>query len=58
MKDADKIIDEIQMIRAKNNKNWMDLMRLAFKYAPDEGKKIMRSIHKCDVEINRLTGKI
>ena len=36
MNNKDKIINEIQKIRSKNNKHWMNLMRLAFKYAPKE----------------------
>ena len=31
-----KIIDKIQNTRSKNNKNWMDLMRLSFKENPTE----------------------
>ena len=34
MKNKDKIINSIQNIRSKNNKYWMDLLRLAFKFAP------------------------
>ena len=30
-----KIIKQIEKVRAKNNKNWMDLYRLAFSIAPD-----------------------
>ena len=35
-KDYNSIIDNIEKIRSKNNKNWMDLVRLAYKYAPKE----------------------
>ena len=28
------IIDEIENVRSKNNMNWMDILRLAFTYAP------------------------
>jgi len=31
-----KIIDKIEGIRKKNNVNWMNVLRLAFKYAPRE----------------------
>ena len=48
-------IDQIQNIRAMNNKNWMDLMRLAFKHAPDEAKEILKKISECDSEITKLT---
>lgn len=32
--DKLKLIDEIEKIRAQNNVNWMDLLRLAFKSSP------------------------
>ena len=53
-----KILDKIEIIRAQNNKNWMDLMRLAFKYAPEEAKEIMKNISECDQEVTKLTGKL
>ena len=34
-KDYGKIIDQIEKVRSKNNKNWMDILRLAYKYAPE-----------------------
>ena len=33
-----KIIDEIEKVRTKNNVNWMDILRLAFKHSPEEAK--------------------
>jgi hypothetical protein len=36
-----KIISRIENIRKKNNKNWMDILRTAFKYAPKNTAKIM-----------------
>ena len=29
-----EIIDEVENIRTKNNVNWMDILRLAFKHHP------------------------
>ena len=40
-----KYIDQIQLIRQKNNVNWMDILRLAFKYAPKEASQIMNKIN-------------
>ena len=34
-----KIINAIEKTRKKNNSNWMDLMRLSFRYNPIESKK-------------------
>ena len=31
-----KVIDQIESIRKKNNKNWMDILRIAFKFAPEK----------------------
>jgi len=47
-------IDQIAEVRAKNNTNWMDMLRLAFKENPIEAKKIMKRINECDVEISKL----
>ena len=33
-----KIIDEIEKVRTRNNVNWMDVLRLAFKHSPEEAK--------------------
>ena len=51
-KSKSKIIGTIQKIRTKNNKNWMDLMRLAFKYAPNESAKVMKRINMADKKIS------
>jgi hypothetical protein len=39
-----KVINQIEKVRKKNNKNWMDILRVAFTYAPKETAKIMSSI--------------
>ena len=53
-----KIIDQIQKIRSKNNVNWMDILRLAFKYAPLEASKLMKKINYQDKRISRLLSKL
>jgi len=52
------IVDQIEEIRRKNNSNWMDLLRLALKYAPDEARMILARINKCDQEISKLVGQL
>jgi len=52
------IIDQIEAVRTKNNKNWMDLLRLAFKHAPKEASEIFMEIFKEDKEVNRLAKKL
>jgi len=53
-----KIIDQIEKIRTKNNINWMDLLRLAFKHSPDEAKKLVKKINKSDNKISSLFKKL
>ena len=47
-------INQIEKTRKKNNKNWMDLLRLSFKSNPDEAKIILREIFSEDKKINKL----
>lgn len=53
-----KIIDQIQNVRTKNNQNWMDILRVAFKYAPEEASKILKEIYKEDKKISALAKKL
>lgn len=57
-RDALKIIDEIEAIRSKNNGNWMDVLRLAFKHDPDAAAHIMKKIHSTDAEISALAERL
>ena len=43
------VIDEIEKVRSKNNVNWMDVLRLAFKNAPNESKELIVNPLLCDV---------
>jgi hypothetical protein len=54
----DFTIDHIQEIRAVNNKLWMDLLRVAAEYAPDETKRILKKINANDKKISKLLGEI
>lgn len=53
-----KIIDEIEKIRTKNNVNWMGVLRLAFTYAPEEAKKLMKKIDHEDSRVSDLVKKL
>jgi len=57
-KKTNKIIREIERARSKNNKNWMDLLRLACKYAPSESKSVLMKINKNDQKISKLLKRI
>ena len=45
-------------IRSKNNKNWMDLLRVALEHEPKKTKQIIKRIFKSDKAINSLVNKI
>ena len=47
-------INKIEQTRKKNNKNWMDLLRLSFKHNPEASKKIVKEIFNEDTKINKL----
>ena len=53
-----KIIKQIEKIRARNNVNWMNILRLAFKLDPNEAKKIMKKINYDDKKISQLLNKL
>ena len=57
-KDYSKIINKIQLLRKKNNINWMDILRLAMKHAPNETKKILKNINSFDKKISNEVNSI
>lgn len=52
------VIDKIEKARAKNNINWMNILRLAIKNSPDEAMRVLRRINKKDQNINNLFSKM
>lgn len=53
-----EIIDAVETVRNKNNKNWMDILRLAFKYAPEEARPVLAEINRSDGKISKLLDKL
>lgn len=51
-------INKIEKTRKKNNKNWMDLLRLSLKLDFGSTSKILREICKEDKNISNLAQKI
>ena len=49
-----RIFNNIEKIRSRNNKNWIDILRLAFKYSPNEAKKIFKQIVDKDKKLIKL----
>jgi len=61
MKSSNKYINTINKIenaRKKNNKNWMNILKVTFKYATKETAKIMKSIYSDDNKISKLAKKL
>jgi len=52
------LINKIQKIRSKNNKNWMDLVKLSLKLDFKKTSKILSGIYKSDNEIVKITKEI
>jgi hypothetical protein len=52
------IISKIENVRKKNNKNWMDILRIAFSHAPDEAAKVLAEIYKEDKKLNNLAKQL
>jgi len=52
------IISKIEKIRSKNNVNWMNILRLAFKLDPKSASKIMKKINYDDKKISNLLNKL
>ena len=52
------IFKSIENVRKKNNKNWMDLLRLAYDVKPKETILILSKILKKDSELIKLASKL
>ena len=52
------IINKIEKVRSKNNVNWMDVLRVALKHAPEETIKLMKEINRKDRKISNLFNSI
>lgn len=53
-----KTIDRIEAIRRGNNVNWMNILRIAFKYSPKDTSKVFKRIFEDDKIINLLSKKL
>tara|TARA_B100000787_G_C16147027_1_gene274746 strand:+ start:21 stop:236 length:216 start_codon:yes stop_codon:yes gene_type:complete len=53
-----KLVDQIEKIRSKNNKNWMDIVRLSLKLDFKETSRILYQINSHDKKISQLAKKI
>ena len=53
-----RVIDKIELVRKKNNSNWMDILRVAYSFAPEKTATIMARIYKDDSKISSLAKKL
>jgi hypothetical protein len=53
-----EIIDDIEKIRATNNVNWMDVVRMCFELAPQRARSLFSDIKECDRRIQQLSDKL
>ena len=53
-----KIISRIENIRKKNNVNWMNILRIAFKNNPKATASVMSKIYSDDKRISALVKKL
>ena len=58
IKKSLKLINQIQKIRSKNNKNWMDILKLAIKLDYKRTSKLIKEIYKHDTQITKLAKRI
>tara|TARA_B100000989_G_scaffold130260_1_gene96716 strand:+ start:1390 stop:1602 length:213 start_codon:yes stop_codon:yes gene_type:complete len=52
------IVNKIEKIRSKNNVNWMNLVRLSFKYDAKNSAKIMSNVLTDDKKISKLVSQL
>lgn len=57
-KNIKKIFNDIEVIRRKNNKNWMNLLRLSYETKPKETIKIINQILSKDEKLFALARKL
>jgi hypothetical protein len=53
-----KIISQIENMRKKNNVNWMNILRIAFKNNPRATARVMSKIYSDDKRIGILVKKL
>ena len=49
-----KTLNKIESVRLKNNTNTLNILRLAFKFYPDESRGIMHNVNEWDRKIATL----
>ena len=52
------IVKNIENLRKKNNINWMNILRIAFKNSPKNTSEVFKQIYVSDEKINQLSKKL
>jgi len=55
---SNDIFNKIEKLRSKNNKNWMDILRLAYISSPKKTSIILNKILSKDKELIKLANKL
>ena len=55
---SNDIFNKIEKLRSKNNKNWMDILRLAYISSPKKTSVILNKILSKDKELIKLANKL
>ncbi|OUX54350.1 MAG: hypothetical protein CBE47_01200 [Pelagibacteraceae bacterium TMED287] len=58
LRKAIGFVNKIQKIRSKNNKNWMDLLKLSLKLDYKKTSKILQDIVREDKKVSDMAKKI
>jgi hypothetical protein len=53
-----RLLNQIEKVRSKNNKNWMDILRLAIKLDYKKTSSLIKQIYEHDSQISYLAKKI
>lgn len=51
----EELLDQITRVRAQNNVNWMELLRIALRADPKATKEVLGKVLIMDLQVSRLT---
>jgi hypothetical protein len=57
-RDPLAISEEIDAVRSRNNRNWMDLVRLAYRHAPDEATTNVHRVYCENAKVSEPVRKL
>jgi len=51
----EELLDQITRVRAQNNVNWVELLRIALRADPKATKEVLGKVLIMDLQVSRLT---